>query len=216
MGKKKTRPATSTGAKGPQKKKVENAPLTGKQLGFILLSYFGGAVTGNYLGKWSGLGGAGLVGVGIWKKNPYLASFGAGAALSAGQNAVNEKSLTGTEEEMEGFDFKKFLSDGNERAKNYFQTLGKKFMLSKPAAKDSSKSTTTAQENNSATTNGLNGEDPEEKPTYFIPEGNSLNDTSTDYMSKLDEQIKQLSGMVDSEEGTEGTDDQLLEDGRNY
>lgn len=213
MAKKKAKPVKASSTRPAKKKEEQDGALSRKQLGFIVLSYFGGVVAGNYLGKWSGFGGAGLIGVGIWKKNPYLTGLGAGALFSAGQNAVKEN-LSGNEDEMEGFDFKKFVSDGNERAKNYFQVLGQKFMLTKPAESKTTNSSTTTQEN-TATTNGMNGdENQEEKQVYFIPQGNNLNDI--DYMSKLDDQIKQLTGTQDAEEPVEGTGEIDLDSGRNY
>lgn len=177
------------------KKVVSTSANPRKHLGMVVLSYFGGVLAGNYLGKWSGLGGAGFIGVGIWKKNPYLTSLGAGALFSAGQNVVKEN-LSGNEDEMEGFSLKKFVSDGNERAKNYFQVLGQKFMLAKAAS---------TSQDSASTTNGLSGED---NQPYFIPQ-------SVDYMSKLDAQIRQLNGTNGMGESPDSGDIEL-DSNRNY
>ncbi|MFN8414825.1 MAG: hypothetical protein U0U66_00690 [Cytophagaceae bacterium] len=153
-----------------------------KEIGFAVLSFFGGTIMGAALGKYSGLGGLAIAGLGAWKKNMYATSLGAGMFLST----VPKAAITGTDGiavgEIDGISMESI----KENTKNYFQTLASKLMLK------------------SSETEGLNGEG-EDDVTYFInPYTQSADKLDTRELDRIQEQIAQMNNPVN---GTFGEPD---------
>lgn len=152
-----------------------------KEIGFAVLSFFGGTIMGAALGKYSGLGGLAIAGLGAWKKNMYATSLGAGMFLSTVPKAVS----TGTDGiavgEIDGIS----IDSIKENTKNYFQNLASKLMLKSSEAVE-----------------GLNGED---DVTYFInPYTQSPDKLDTSELDRIQEQIAQMNNPVN---GTFGEPD---------
>ena len=154
-----------------------------KEIGFAVLSFFGGTIMGAALGKYSGLGGLAIAGLGAWKKNMYATSLGAGMFLST----VPKAASTGTDGiavgEIDGISMESI----KENTKNYFQTLASKLMLKSSEAVE-----------------GLNGEG-EDEVTYFInPYTQSADKLDTRELDRIQEQIAQMNNPVN---GTFGEPD---------
>ncbi len=154
-----------------------------KEIGFAVLSFFGGTIMGAALGKYSGLGGLAIAGLGAWKKNMYATSLGAGMFLST----VPKAASTGTDGiavgEIDGISMESI----KENTKNYFQTLASKLMLKSSEAVE-----------------GLNGEG-EDDVTYFInPYTQSADKLDTRALDRIQEQIAQMNTPVN---GTFGEPD---------
>jgi hypothetical protein len=150
--------------------------ITEKQVTISMFSFLGGAVAANFVGKYSGYLGLAIGGWGLWKKNFYAASVGAGLILT--QQA--QKSVLGSleDEGMEGLNFKQ----GMENTKNYFKNIGNKFLLKEP---------TPAQ-----TTSGLSGQ--EQTATYFVnPLSGQSNTIDLSELDKLSAQIAQMQGTTE-------------------
>jgi hypothetical protein len=179
-------------AKGTRKKKrgrkaglgmlpaIKNKPqgITAKQLGLVLGSFAVGSAAGTVVGTPSGIAGILLGGAGFLTKNLYLTSLGAGMFFSSGVKAAAQQGLVGTAEDMEGFD----IDQVKDRAKAYFQMLGKKLYLPMAKKEETTEATDTAA-------NGLNGD---EQVSYFInPYTQNMND-----LDKVHANISAMSGHV--------------------
>lgn len=155
-----------------------------KEIGFAILSFFGGTAIGAALGKYSGIGGLAIAGLGAWKKNMYATSLGAGMFLSAVPKVAGDATNGIEDEDMEGISMESI----KENTKNYFQTLASKLML---------KATPTQ-----VSTSGLNGED---DVTYFInPYTQGSDKLDTRELDRIQEQIAQMNNPVN---GTFGDPD---------
>ncbi|ABG58753.1 hypothetical protein [Cytophaga hutchinsonii] len=152
-----------------------------KEIGVAVLSFFGGTIIGAALGKYSGLGGLAIAGLGAWKKNMYATSLGAGMFLSTVPKPMGDATNGISDEEMEGVS----IASIKENTKNYFQTLASKLMLK-----------------SSEGTNGLSGED---DVTYFInPYTQGSGKLDTRELDRIQEQIAQMNNPVN---GTFGEPD---------
>ncbi len=170
--------AASLGGTSTARKGAGN--MSGKQIGFAMLSFFGGTVLGTAVGKYSGIGGLAIGGVGAWKKNIYASSFGAGMFLST-VRPVSQGTNGIEDQEMEGFSIKNIT----ENTKSYFQSLGQKLMLKAPSSE----------------INGLHGD---EEVNYFInPYSQRTLDTSE--LDRIQDGISEMnngtSGFGDFEPG---------------
>jgi len=152
-----------------------------KEIGFAMLSFFGGTIMGAALGKYSGLGGLAIAGLGAWKQNMYATSLGAGMFLSTVPKIGSEAANGIADEDMEGIS----MASIKENTKNYFQTLTSKLMLK-----------------SSDGTNGLSGD---EDVTYFInPYTQGSDKLDTRELDRIQEQIAQMNNPVN---GTFGEPD---------
>ena len=155
-----------------------------KEIGLAVLSFFGGTIMGAALGKYSGLGGLAIAGLGAWKKNIYATSLGAGMFLSAVPKAAGDATNGIEDEDMDGISMESI----KENTKNYFQILASKLMLKAAPSQDG--------------TSGLNGED---DVTYFInPYTQSSDKLDTSELDRIQEQIAQMNNPVN---GTFGEPD---------
>ena len=155
-----------------------------KEIGFAMLSFFGGTIMGAALGKYSGLGGLAIAGLGAWKQNMYATSLGAGMFLSTVPKPTGDATNGIEDEEMEGIS----MASIKENTKNYFQTLASKLMLKAAPSQDG--------------TSGLNGE---EDVTYFInPYTQGSDKLDTRELDRIQEQIAQMNNPVN---GTFGDPD---------
>jgi hypothetical protein len=150
--------------------------LTQKQVGFAFLSFFGGAVAGNVLGKYSGWPGIGIASVGLYNRNIYATSFGAGMMFTP---QVIKSPLGSVEDEnMEGLSVKQAM----ENTKDYFKNIGSKFIFKTPKP--------------SQATNGLSGQ--EETANYFVnPLSGQSNTIDLSELDKLSAQITQMQGTTE-------------------
>ncbi len=145
-----------------------------KEIGYAILSFFGGSVLGAVIGKPSGLVGVAVGGAGVFKKNIYAASIGAGMIFGAGTKAIVASSGTNgiSDEEMDGFS----MDALKERAKGYFQSLGQRLYLPVPKQEP---------------VNGLNGEE----VNYFLNPYTSQNDAlDMRELDKVSSQVAQMNG----------------------
>lgn len=155
-----------------------------KEIGFAVLSFFGGTIMGAALGKYSGLGGLAIAGLGAWKKNMYATSLGAGMFLSTVPKPTDNATNGLEDEDMEGISIESI----KENTKNYFQTLANKLMLKASPSQEG--------------TSGLGGED---DVTYFInPYTQSPDKLDTRELDRIQEQIAQMNNPVN---GTFGEPD---------
>lgn len=145
---------------------------------------------GAALGKYSGLGGLAIAGLGVWKQNMCATSLGAGMFLSTVPKPTGDATNGIEDEDMEGIS----MTSIKENTKNYFQTLASKLMLKSSASSEGA--------------NGLNGE---EDVTYFInPYTQGSDKVDTRELDRIQEQIAQMNNPVN---GTFGDPD-LME--RNF
>lgn len=152
-----------------------------KEIGFAMLSFFGGTIMGAALGKYSGLGGLAIAGLGAWKQNMYATSLGAGMFLSTVPKIASDAANGIADEDMEGIS----MASIKENTKNYFHTLASKLMLK-----------------SSDGTNGLSGD---EDVTYFInPYTQGSDKLDTRELDRIQEQIAQMNNPVN---GTFGEPD---------
>lgn len=145
--------------------------MSRKELGLAMLSFFGGTVLGSAIGKYSGLSGLAFAGAGVWKKNLYATSFGAGMFLST----VAKPAGSTTTESVQGLG--EFSVDAmKENTMSYLKSLGSKLMLKAPASEG---------------TNGLNGDE----VTYFInPYTQQQEALDLRALDKIQEKVVQMQG----------------------
>jgi hypothetical protein len=168
-----------------------SAEMSRAKIGYVVLSFLGGAVVASALNnttvqKFTGLAGIVAGGVGAWKKNLYAASFGAGMFFSTVSLPKPVEGTSGIGDEVMGFDLKTIADN----TKSYFQNLGNKLMLKAPV--DAGIPT--------ETTNGLNGDD---EVKYFInPYTQRQNGLDLSALNNIEEQLEQMenSAELDSEE----------------
>ena len=153
----------------------ESKELDHKQLGLTVLSFVLGQTVGAAVGKTSGYLGSVITGVGVWKKNLYATSFGAGMTMSEANGAS-------------GFS----LDSVKERTMGFVKIVGGKFLH--PMGEQE----TTASETGTAT-NGL-GEG-EQQPKYFLNPYTQNNDFSQAMrdLEKVEAEVREVSGIEDDE-----------------
>lgn len=139
---------------------------------------------GAALGKYSGLGGLAIAGLGAWKQNMCATSLGAGMFLSTVPKPTGDATNGIEDEDMEGIS----ITSIKENTKNYFQTLANKLMLKTGSSQDGA--------------SGLAGE---EDVTYFInPYTGRADNLDTRELDRIQEQIAQMNNPVN---GTFGDTD---------
>lgn len=156
-------------------RKRASAGMDQKQIGLALLSFVGGAIVGAASGKLSGAIGVGAAGIGIWKKNLPVASFGAGMLIAPSLRTAAAESGTAVEG-IEGFNLKDLAEGARERTVSYIQNIGRKFLPSP------------SQE----ATNGLAGS---EQVTYFVnPYTRQEDQLDLSLLEKEQERVAQMAG----------------------
>ncbi len=140
------------------------------QLGLSVLSFALGQTIGAAVGKTSGYVGALITGAGVWKKNMFATSFGAGMTLSEANGPS-------------GFS----MENIKERSMGFVKTVGEKFIS--PMG-ESTPTTDTA-------TNGL-GEG-EQQPKYFLNPYTQNADFSQAMrdLENIETQVREVSGIAD-------------------
>ncbi len=161
--------------------RMSQGGLETKQLGMGLLSLAGANVVGSILlgnlAIWPALG---AMAIGVWKKNLYWTMAGAGLLLANGYQKKDPAAaaVSGTDDEMEGFDLATFTGKAKERAKNYFSSFAEKLYLPIPAAAENP-------------VNGMNGED---GVNYYLNPYSQVGAVDTSDLDKLQMQIDSMNG----------------------
>lgn len=171
--------------------KAKGEELSRTQLAISLLAAAGANVAGAIIfGKYSAFASAPLIGLGIWKKNLYLASAGAGMLVAAGYQTPLAAPAADTpangidDSEMQGFDLAKIGQGMKERAGNYFKHFAEKLHLPIKAAPPAD------------AVNGLNGED--DKATYYISPS-QFGQLDLSELDKVQKEVEAISGMGEPE-----------------
>jgi hypothetical protein len=155
--------------------------LEAKQLGMGLLALAGANIVGSILlGKHAIWPAAGALAIGIMKKNLYWTMAGAGLLLANGYQETAPPPISGTDEEMEGFDLASFTDKAKARARNYFSSFAEKLYLPRPA--------TAAAE--TPAVNGMNGG--EEEVNYFLNPYSQVGAVDTSDLDKLQAKIDSM------------------------
>jgi hypothetical protein len=162
--------------------KAKGEELSRSQLIISLATAIGANVAGAIVfGKYSGYASAPLIGLGIWKKNLYLASAGAGMLVASGYQTPPVTPATDT---PTSFDLTKIGEGMKERAGNYFKNFGEKLHLPKKADPPADG------------TNGLNGED--EKVSYYISPS-EFGKLDLSELDRIQQQVEAMNGMGELE-----------------
>jgi hypothetical protein len=166
--------------------------ISREQIGYAVLSFFGGALiasslSGTQAGKFTGAAGILTGGFGAWKKNLYATSFGAGMFFSGVNLPKPEQPVSGLEDEtVMGIDFKSIADN----TKNYFKHLGAKLMLKEPETLTVTNSTV----------NGLNGEEKEEVKYFLNPlAGEASSEPDLSELNAIEEQMDQMAATEEVE-----------------
>lgn len=168
---------------------AEEKGISRAQIGYAMLSFFGGALIASSLnntkiGKFTGAAGVIAGGLGAWKKNLYATSFGAGMFFSTVNLPKSEQPVSGLEDDsVMGIDFKSIANN----TKNYFKHLGAKLMLK-------------ASETTTETVNGLFGE-PQEEVKYFLNPltGDTSSELDLSELNAIEDQMEQMAATEETE-----------------
>jgi hypothetical protein len=159
--------------------KVSQGGLETGQLGIGLLTLAGANIAGSILlGNHAIWPAVAAMGIGVWKKNLYWTMAGAGLLLANGYQAPSPTPVSGTDEEMNGFDLASLTEKAKERAKNYFSNFAEKLYLPKP-------------ETETPAVNGMNGG---EEVNYFLNPYSQVGAVDTSDLDKLQMKIDSMNG----------------------
>lgn len=156
--------------------KITGGELDRGQLGIGLLALAGSHIAGSILlGNKAIWPGAAALALGIARKNIYWTMAGVGMFLANGYQTPAPQ-MSGTEDEMDGFDLSTFASLAKDRAKNYFSSFAEKLNLPKPADQS---------------VNGMNGN---EDVKYFLNPNSQVGQIDLSELDRLNAQVQSMNG----------------------
>jgi len=157
--------------------RITGGELDRGQLGIGLLALAGSHIAGSILlGNKAIWPGAAALALGIARKNIYWTMAGVGMFLANGYQTLAPPQMSGTEDEMDGFDLSTFASLAKDRAKNYFSSFAEKLHLPKPADQS---------------VNGMNGN---EDVKYFLNPNSQVGQIDLSELDQLNAQVQSMNG----------------------